>query len=913
MNPYLKQQLSQISNGRSFFSNGIDPNIFQRRSSYKSNNSFHQEDKPMISSKNKKQTNSINSILYQKNASILTRESMQRNSRFSKILNLQSSGLLNRFRTKDWDVKNDYRNMSPFLSQLLEDRDKYEAFLNGQQQVRLNNDIDTEIVSYILRKAQKKRCEIDYVKRALKNINIFADTIDLFTSKDSENKLFEQFNIEFFPPQTEIIEINEFGENFYIILKGKVACFTPLSWTKGSKKTPTSAAASDLPQSKFSQNQTQNKTQEIKICDILQSNQQETVNNHANILNDLYHNMKYTKSFKQGEYFGEISLLTKQKRTATMMSEDDVILLTITKKGFNLLLGTKQQQDLKEKMKFLKRFPFLEILSNAKLLSLLHDIKEIDYPNNGKVVYQENDLAENIYLIKSGQVQLSYKKEIKQSSQDQTINLLKSPRSTKYQKVPLIIKGPNTYFGEEDILKNEPRRTNFAQVISEEAVLYVVNFKNLMIQMKFFGGQNIMYDMFNLKKDWEANRKNKIEKVKNKFEKIYNFVQKPKQYQTNGDSSFLSLSAMSPQNSLKKDKNDSQLELSFSSPSNNQITKTSSPNTITENLNKSNQFNFTSRNIQESNQFKNQISNKSASNLYNTLHYDFVDENSTQLQKSQAYAFPSSSNQKSNQIQPQNQKFILTSGKSKKLIPILNLNQANLNEDKALMINSQDSELLKTLSLIHDSERNYAFGNYTDKSGKNINSRLVQKICIEDRKHSIDSIKKKLEFTTNVISIHQANQQLSHRSNNSFMQASYKSTLNDNTKEMISKYDKKQDIQAQLVDIIRSSVVQDTQNLVKYKKKFLNILQKRRITGNYETFQNDYFQIPSKLLQRCLQQKKVVFNEFNPNSYFQTGEVELNINSEQKKVNQQNYYNKFFNNLVKYVNSEAQQGEKDQK
>ncbi|EAR98304.2 cyclic nucleotide-binding domain protein (macronuclear) [Tetrahymena thermophila SB210] len=913
MNPYLKQQLSQISSGKSFFSNENEPNIIQRRGSYKANNSYNQEDIPLISQKNKKQRNSINSILYQKNASIVHRISMQRNSRFTKVLNLQSSGILNRFRTKDWDVKNDYRNMSPFLSQLLEDRDKYEAFLNGQQQVRLNNDIDTEIVSYILRKAQKKRCEIDYVKRALKNINIFADTIDLFTSKDSENKLFEQFNIEFFPPQTEIIEINEFGENFYIILKGKVACFTPLSWTKGSKKTPTSAA-NDLPQSRFS-NQIQNKASEIKICDILQPMQQETFNNSESILNNLYHDMKYTKSFKQGEYFGEISLLTKQKRTATMMSEDDVILLTITKKGFNLLLGTKQQQDLREKMKFLKRFPFLEILSNAKLLSLLHDIKEVDYPNNGKIVYQENDLAENIYLIKSGQVQISYKKEIKQSSQDQTINLLKSPKSIKYQKVPLIIKGPNTYFGEEDILQNEPRRTNFAEVISEEAVLYVVNFKNLMIQMKFFGGQNIIFDMFNLKKDWETNRKSNIEKIKNKFDKIKNKVQKPKEYQTNRDSSFLSSSGMSPQNSLKKDKNESYLELSFNSPSHNQTTKRSSSNTITENLNKSNQFNFTSRyNQEESYSIKNQINNKSASNLYNTLHYDFVHENTAQQQKFQQHASPSSSIQKSQQIQPQNQKYILTSGKSKKLIPILNLNQGNLSEDRAFMINSQDSELLKSQSPKHVSERNYMLGNQTEKPGKNFNSKLVIKNFIEDRKHSVDCLKKSIEIKTNVItSIHQASKQKNNNSNSFLMQVNYKNMLNDNKKEMISKYEKKQDIQTQLVDMMRSSVVQDTKNLVKYKKQFLNILQKRRVVGNYETFQNDYFQIPSKLLQRCLQQKKVVYNEFNPNSYFQTGEAELIIGSDSKKVNQQNYYNKFFNNLVKYVNNEAQQIEKDQK
>ncbi|KAL4452956.1 hypothetical protein ABPG74_002521 [Tetrahymena malaccensis] len=903
MNPYLKQQLSQISSGRSFFSNEIEPNIFQRRGSYKSNNSYSQDDKVILSLKNKKQRNSINSILYQKNASILSRGSMQRNSRFTKILNFQSSGLYNRFRTKDWDVKSEYRNMSPFLSQLLEDRDKYEAFLNGQQQVRLNNDIDTEIISYILRKSQKKRCEIDYVKRALKNINIFADTIDLFTSKDSENKLFEQFNIEFFPPQTEIIEIS------------KVACFTPLSWTKGQKKTPTSAAANELPQSKFSQSQIQNKTSEIKICDILQPQQSEAFNNHGIVLNDLYKDMKYAKSFKQGEYFGEISLLTKQKRTATMMSEDDVILLTITKKGFNLLLGTKQQQDLKEKMKFLKKFPFLEILSNAKLLSLLHDIKEVDYPNNGKIVYQENDLAENIYLIKSGQVQISYKKEIKQTSKDQTINLLKSPKSIKYQKVPLIIKGPNTYFGEEDILQNEPRRTNFAEVISEEAVLYVVNFKNLMIQMKFFGGQNIIYDMFNLKRDWETDRKTKIDKVKNKFEKIKNLVQKPKQQQTNGDNSFLSSSGMSPQNSQKKDKNESQLEISFHSPFHNQTTKRSSSNTIAENLNKSNQFNFTSRYSQEeSYSTKKQINNKSAQNLYNTLHYDFVDEKSTQLLKSQPHTLPSSLIQKSQQIQPQNQKFILTSGKSKNLIPILNLNQANLTEDRAFMINSQDSEYLKALSPMNSSERNYSFGNQTDKSVKNTNRKLILRNFIEDRKHSVDSIKKKIDFTSKINSVHPANKQLSNRSNNSFMQGSYKIMANDHKQqEMISKYEKRQDIQAQLVDMMRSSVIQDTKNLVKYKKKFLNILQKRKVVGNYETFQNDYFQIPSKLLQRCLQQRKVVFNEFNPNSYFQTGEAEILISSEQKKVNQQNYYNKFFNNLVKYVNKEAHQGEKEQK
>jgi CRP-like cAMP-binding protein len=121
--------------------------------------------------------------------------------------------------------------------------------------------------------------------------------------------------------------------------------------------------------------------------------------------------MVYITTFKPGSSFGEIALLTKQRRTGTVVARENCHCMTLNRESFTQIMGAYNDYVVNNKLLFLSSFPFFSGIPKNRLLYLLHSIREMTLKHR-QVVYEEGDQVDGFYLIKKGMVEHSKVVEI---------------------------------------------------------------------------------------------------------------------------------------------------------------------------------------------------------------------------------------------------------------------------------------------------------------------------------------------------------------------------------------------------------------------------------------------------------------------------------------------------------------------
>ncbi|EGR32222.1 hypothetical protein IMG5_091700, partial [Ichthyophthirius multifiliis] len=172
-----------------------------------------------------------------------------------------------------------------------------------------------------------------------------------------------------------------------------------------------------------------------------QNNQTQELDNEKNdeekeqiYLKENFPDFVLAKTFYEGEYFGEISLLTQQERTATIIARQDSHFMVLNKKGFN---------------------------------------KE--------TIYNEGDPSNYFFLIKSGDIVIKKKQQVPvQINDEETLNQNQLKICFKNnEQYTLKIVGQGSFFGDEELVKGIPERQERAICNSEECELYQLEQKGL--------------------------------------------------------------------------------------------------------------------------------------------------------------------------------------------------------------------------------------------------------------------------------------------------------------------------------------------------------------------------------------------------------------------------------------------------
>ena len=297
---------------------------------------------------------------------------------------------------------------------------------NGPKSSRSNNESINDIKKIKKKEALKEKQLKNFVfeillkdsnKRNSKEILIVADYLSkhykYFIDLNKNNiqikvdKLVKICKLEKFNPNDIIIFYGDIADKFYIVLEGKVSVYIP-----------------EFIHKEITLYEFLNILEEIKTVNKLKYERIKSKNkgfNFDNInINEIDPNsneMKVKYNFyleneeKLGEYgegysFGEIALIKKTTRNATIKAIDDVICLSISKNEYDDAIEEFQSKKLtKDFDSFKKIYPFFDCFTNEKMIKIFNCLSQkVIY--KGDYLFHQNDIDDYIYLTVRGNFEI---------------------------------------------------------------------------------------------------------------------------------------------------------------------------------------------------------------------------------------------------------------------------------------------------------------------------------------------------------------------------------------------------------------------------------------------------------------------------------------------------------------------------
>ena len=169
-----------------------------------------------------------------------------------------------------------------------------------------------------------------------------------------------------------------------------------------------------------------------------------------------------TGTLGTGQSFGELGLLRRKPRAATILCLENTHLGILQKVDYETIYFEIQNQKLKDMIRFFKNSLDPNLTNDTiTKFAYLFEKKRIFF---GEKIYHEGESADFVYLIKKGEVELNRneinkEKEITVKMQKNSHNMSKlqfRPKHTENnEKTAVAILRMGDYFGEEEVIYNQ--------------------------------------------------------------------------------------------------------------------------------------------------------------------------------------------------------------------------------------------------------------------------------------------------------------------------------------------------------------------------------------------------------------------------------------------------------------------------
>ena len=218
-------------------------------------------------------------------------------------------------------------------------------------------------------------------------------------------KIMSVLNLEIFKPGQEIIRFGEEGNKFYILINGKVTLFKPIYVQKEMKLKEYISLMEDLKN---------NPSEDLKYKRINEKNAYLNLDLEMlfNMNKNTYHmNRPLTffieedqnlGEFGQGFAFGEIALIKRCTRNATIISSKNSWLVSIDKSDYNKIMRELEEKRLEKQLEdFKKEYPIFKGWTLNQMIRLFNCFSQRTL-TQGEYLYKQNEDSDTIYIIKSG-------------------------------------------------------------------------------------------------------------------------------------------------------------------------------------------------------------------------------------------------------------------------------------------------------------------------------------------------------------------------------------------------------------------------------------------------------------------------------------------------------------------------------
>lgn len=89
-----------------------------------------------------------------------------------------------------------------------------------------------------------------------------------------------------------------------------------------------------------------------------------------------------------------------------MVAKENTYLMTLSKQGFDKILGSFERHKMEEKLKFFQGFNFFKVIPNSKLLAIIKQIKLLPLQIHHEI-FNESQLVDSVYFVKTGEIEYS--------------------------------------------------------------------------------------------------------------------------------------------------------------------------------------------------------------------------------------------------------------------------------------------------------------------------------------------------------------------------------------------------------------------------------------------------------------------------------------------------------------------------
>ncbi|KAL4479216.1 hypothetical protein ABPG72_011428 [Tetrahymena utriculariae] len=320
------------------------------------------------------------------------------------------------------------------------------------------------------------------------------------------------FKYQFCRNEEKVFEQGEIGDKFYVILRGKVS---------------------------------------IHVDFKRQDTNGEQQNQRGGGIDDVLIEKIHIRDLNEGESFGELALIDKKPRSATVSCLTDCHFITFDKISFDKIIKNQQIKQFKEELLRLKKNYLFSRFSGNSLKTLYLLFQIIPY-KKGDVIVKEGERSDKIYVVREGEFKVSRTAYIKIEA-DATSQLNVNQKKKESIVVDLGILGPNQSFGEEEFFTQEKRKVNVV-CLSRTGELMILN------RREFF--KKMGYDEKQIKfMEQLAQQKNLFRE--NQFEKLIStFGQMKQQICENKQGQYLDqqLSSIEQEQLLQKELIDSKVQ-----------------------------------------------------------------------------------------------------------------------------------------------------------------------------------------------------------------------------------------------------------------------------------------------------------------------------------------------------------------
>lgn len=198
---------------------------------------------------------------------------------------------------------------------------------------------------------------------------------------------------------------------------------------------------------------------------------------------------KQVKTYSAGEYFGELGLIKTQTRSATIKSNTQCILASLTKADFRKILFIYTESKINETLEFLQKIPIFACIPNNDLTRLSYFFTEIKLTKN-QVLYKEHSKAEKLFFIQNGEFKLTKTSHFDflyssvKSLAAKQMPLYRHNRNTELQ---IVIKSDNEILGGEELIDHIDEYIHSCVCISNFGVVLAINasdFRNRVKQLE---------------------------------------------------------------------------------------------------------------------------------------------------------------------------------------------------------------------------------------------------------------------------------------------------------------------------------------------------------------------------------------------------------------------------------------------